>query len=80
MRLDHVLSDFVHCEVGVPQGSNLGPHSLESEVDNYADDTTVTCTANTIDEIGLKLSEDCKKISEWMGSNKLKLNPGKNHC
>ena len=23
--VDHVLSDFVHCEVGVPQGSNLGP-------------------------------------------------------
>ena len=22
--LDHVLSDFLHCDVGVPQGSNLG--------------------------------------------------------
>ena len=46
--LDHVLSDFGHCEVGVPQGSILGPlfflisfsdlpHVLESNVDNYAD-------------------------------------------
>ena len=88
--LDHVLSDFGHCEVGVPQGSILGPlffliffsdlpHVLESNVDNYADDTTVTYTAKTVEEIGSKLSQDCSKISEWMRMNKLKLNPDKTH-
>ena len=88
--LDHALSDFGHCEVGVPQGSNLGPlffqiffsdlpHEIESQVDNYADDTTVSCTAKTVDEISDNLSNDCKKISSWMRSNKLKLNPEKTH-
>ena len=51
--IDHALSDFLPCTVGVPQGSNLGPlffliffndlpHSLNCEADAYADDTTLT--------------------------------------
>jgi hypothetical protein len=31
------------------------------------------------EEIGQKLTEDCEKVSNWMRSNKLKLNPGKTH-
>ena len=88
--LDHALSEFLLCEVGVPQGSNLGPlffmvffndllFSLESDVDNYADDTTITTTAKSVDEIGSKLTSDCEKVSDWMRSNKLKLNPDKTH-
>ena len=53
--------------------------SLESDVDNYADDTTITSTAKSVDEIGNKLTSDCKKISDWMKSNLLKLNPDKTH-
>ena len=46
--IDHTLSEFLECEVGVPQGSNLGPlfflifyndlpYSLDSELDVFAD-------------------------------------------
>ena len=88
--LDHTLSDFLRCDVGVPQGSNLGPlfflvffsdllFEIESSVDNYADDTTITATAPTVSEISRKLTADCGKVSQWMQSNKLKLNPDKTH-
>ena len=88
--LDHVLSDFAQCDVGVPQGSILGPllfliffndlpPTLENDVDSYADDTTITATAKTVMEISQSLTKDCTLVSDWMRSNRLKLNPGKTH-
>ena len=84
------MSDFLQCEVGVPQGSNLGPllflifyndlpNFLNCELDAYADDSTMTVTAKSTDEIGVKLTENCEMVSEWMLGNKLKLNADKTH-
>ena len=83
--IDHAMSDFMPCEVGVPQGSNLGPllfliyfndlpHFLSCEVEAYADDTTMTVAAETTEEIGVKMTENCRIVSDWMMGNKLKLN------
>ena len=45
----------------------------------YADDSTMTVTATSVDDIGLKMKENCDKVSRWMMGNKLKLNADKTH-
>ena len=88
--IDHALSDFVECEVGVPKGSNLGPllflifyndlpHSLSCPLDAYADDSTITVSDKSTEEIGAKMTENCELVSDWMVMNKLKLNADKTH-
>ena len=88
--IDHTLSPFKSCPVGVPQGSNLGPlfflifyndlpYSVECPVDAFADDSTMTVTGTNVEEIGSKLTENCQVVSNWMASNRLKLNPDKTH-
>ena len=88
--IDLVLSDYLECEVGVPQGSILGPllflifyndlpYSLPCEIDAYADDSTMTVTAPTTQRIGQVLTDSCAIVSNWMWANKLKLNADKTH-
>ena len=84
------MSEFLPVNVGVPQGSILGPliflaffndlpfHTV-SPVDSYADDTTVTATGRSLEELKVKLTEDCKNVSNWMKANKLKMNAEKTH-
>ena len=88
--IDHTMSEFLHCEVGVPQGSNLGPlffllfvndlpFVLDCEMDQYADDSTLTSTGTSIEIINNTLTDSCKVVSDWMLSNQLKLNADKTH-
>ena len=88
--IDHALSDFLECKVGVPQGSNLGPlfflifyndlpFSLSCATDAYADDTTLTVAGESVDEIGTKMTQNCDLVNTWMLGNKLKLNADKTH-
>ena len=88
--IDHTMSGFLPCEVGVPQGSNLGPlfflifvndlpFILDCELEQYADDSTLSVTDPNITIINQRLTRSCESVSKWMGSNQLKLNPDKTH-
>ena len=88
--IDHTLSSYLPCDIGVPQGSNLGPlffllfvndlpFILNCDMDQYADDSTLTATGKSVPEINDKLEESCSVVSNWMVENKLKLNADKTH-
>ena len=77
----------VHC--GIPQGSCFGPllfilyvndfeQCLNKCTSNmYADDTSVTCSAEDIDELCNDLRTEVDNIAEWLRQNKLSLNTDK---
>ena len=88
--IDHLFSDWQDITVGVPQGSILGPlffiifandlpHSLTCQVDSYADDSTLTVTKATIEELNEDLNVNCELVSQWMYQNQLCLNADKTH-
>ena len=88
--IDHVLSDLVQCDVGVPQGSNLGPllfmlyvndlpFTLSCNIEQYADDSTLHATCKATTDIDAVLDTNCEVVSNWMAENMLKLNADKTH-
>ena len=74
----------------MPQGSILGPliftifsndlsEFLSCEIDQYADDNTLSSVKPSIEEINVNLNVNCQAISEWMYTNKMCLNADKTH-
>ena len=80
------LSTPLNIDVGVPQGSILGPLlftvyvndlplSLEkAETDMYADDTTIWESGTNCAEIELTLNSELSKVGDWLTLNNMKPN------
>ena len=88
--IDNVFSSFLPAEIGVPQGSILGPliflifvndlaYSLDCSLEQYADDTTLSATSQQVTTTSDILTENCSRLSNWMGENQFKLNASKTH-
>ena len=88
--VDHILSNWLDVDIGVPQGSILGPllfiifandlpFILSCSLDQYADDSTLSCVKPSVAEINLELNANCQIVSEWMHANQLCLNADKTH-
>ena len=88
--IDNCYSDFLTCDTGVPQGSNLGPlfflifyndlpYTLDCDLTAYADDSSLTAAGMDVSLIEASLTENFEKVSTWMTENRLKLNTEKTH-
>ena len=89
--IDGVQSEYRLITHGVPQGSVLGPllfiifvndlpHAVSrSIVDIYADDTTLSTSAQVFDlpAIQQRLQDDINKIADWTSENRMVLNATK---
>ena len=77
------MSESLDLEMGVPQGSILGPLLFsifindlpnvmnEVQVDMYADDTTIYTAATDINIISARMNEAVIKLNSWLHKNKL---------
>jgi Reverse transcriptase (RNA-dependent DNA polymerase)/Endonuclease-reverse transcriptase len=88
---DNNYSDIKFTNLGVPQGSTLGPflfalfiNDLPNHIKNclviiFADDTTLIISGSpeSIKFLLQKLSEDVNNIFKWMFANKMEINPSK---
>ena len=83
------MEEKVAC--GVPQGSCLGPLLFtlyindfplsfkHSQVNMYADDTSISCSANSIPVINKHVNEDLDSLKMLLDANKLSINVAKTH-
>ena len=88
-RINGVDSNINDINVGVPQGSCLGPLLFlvyindfpciikNSKVSMYADDTSVYHSSKDTMQLNTALNEELRRLDRWLKGNKLSLNVAK---
>ena len=88
----NIKSDKSFVKYGVPQGSILGPllfliyindlplHVKQSNMDLYADDSTLHFHDKNIEKINSILQNDLNAIQSWCNNNSMKINAQKTKC
>ena len=91
VKVNGSFSSWKDVKLSVPQGSVLGPLLFnifindiffllnETEICNYADDTTIYCSHQELQEVTIRLENDTAKLSTWFAGNFMKLKEEKCH-
>ena len=84
-------SDIITSNIGVPQGSTLGPllfliyiNDMKNCSDllkfiQFADDTTLLFRSKNIEQLNSILEKECNKVITWLSANRLVVNLSKTH-
>ena len=90
-KVNGSFSEWQETKLGVPQGSVLGPLLFNiyindlfyllknTDICNYADDTTIYVCNNQLENIQNRLEQDALQLSGWFRENYMKLNDDKCH-
>ena len=82
-------SELLEIDTGVPQGSLLGPRlysiysndlpgaATNASVEMFADDNTVFCIGNTVDEVLSKIRKAIADLNKWARNNFMTIHPAK---
>ena len=89
VKTGSTFSSSKNSSIGVPQGSKLGPLlfnifindlffiEMESEICNFADDTTIYACDTSIEAVMTRLEGDVYRMMKWYTDNGMKANPSK---
>lgn len=85
VSINNQESKLLSCNVGVPQGSVLGPvlfiiftnDMIDDKLIVYADDTTIIDKASNLNVVLESLGDAQSRAKKWLMANKLRLNEAK---
>ena len=88
VSIDNVNSESAIIELGVPQGSILGPLLFLIYINDlpkvtkffiklYADDTFLCMQNNNLQSLEQDVNQEIEKVYKWLEANHLSLNVGK---